>query len=99
MLLLIMNINSQKEKVEAEIKKSETMGKGLGKKVLGIRDSAFNRYPLVFVFLSTFGLVATFYGFEKVIDNVPFFSENPYMVLVTGIAILIFTGTLYKKLS
>ena len=92
-------IDEQKKKVEAELQKLEVMGGGLGKKVLGIRDSAFTRYPLLFVLLSSFGLVATFYGFEKVIDNIPFFEQNPHMILVTGIVVLIFTGTLFKKLN
>lgn len=94
-----MKIDDQKKKVEVELKKLEAMGGSFSKRMLGLRDSAFTRYPLVFVLLSTFGLVATFYGFEKVIDNVSYFAKNPHMVLVSGIAILIFTGTLYKKLS
>jgi hypothetical protein len=92
-------IEEQKKKVEAEVKKLEAMGGGFGKRLLGVRNSAFTRYPLLFVLLSSFGLVATFYGFEKVIDNIAFFAENPYAILLTGIATLIFTGTLFKKLS
>ena len=94
-----MSIQDQKKKVQAEVKKFEEMGGVLGKKMLGIRDSAFTRYPVIFVFLTTFGLVATFYGFEKVIDGIPFFVERPHMILVTWILVLICTGTLFKKLS
>ena len=94
-----MNIHEQKEKVELEIKKLESMGGSVSKRVLGIRDSAFTKYPLIFVLLSSFGLVATFYGFEKVIDNIPFFVENPNMILISGILVLIITGTLFKKLN
>jgi len=93
-----MNIKEHRQKIEKEIKRLDPINGELGQKIGGMRDSAFGRYPLVFVLLSAFGLVATFYGFEKVIDNIPFFVENPSMILVTGIGILILTGTLFKKL-
>lgn len=93
------SIQEQAQKVEAEIKKLEEMGGSLTGHVKKFRDSAFARFPVVFVILSTFGLVATFYGFEKVIDDVVFFSENPRMILVVGLVVLTFTGTLYKKLN
>jgi ABC-type bacteriocin/lantibiotic exporter with double-glycine peptidase domain len=63
------------------------------------RDSVFARFPLAFTLLGTFGLVATFYGFQHLIDRVPLFSHNPLIPLVVGLAILILTGTLYKKLD
>lgn len=92
-------MNIQKEKIKEEMKKLESMGVTFSDKLRATRDSAFTRFPLVFLFLSTFGLVATFYGFEKVIDQIPLFTENPYMVLLTGIGTLLITGALYKKLS
>ena len=64
-----------------------------------LRDSATLKFPWLFVGLSTFGLVATLYGFEKVIDQVPFFANNPWAVLLAGLATLVITGTLYKKLN
>ena len=92
------SIQKQREEVEAEIKKLEAMGGSMKGRFTNLRDSAFSRFPIIFVLLSSFGLVATFYGFEKVIDQVPFFLENPSMILVTGIATLVLTGSLYKKL-
>ncbi|USN88555.1 MAG: hypothetical protein H6780_03655 [Candidatus Nomurabacteria bacterium] len=92
-------ISEQAARVEAEIKKLEAMGgsiTGMGKQV---RDSVFARFPVVFVLLSTFGLVATLYGFEKVIDEVDFFAEHPFMILLAGLISLALTGTLYKKLN
>jgi len=91
-------IQQQKEMVEAEIKKLEEMGGSVKGKLTNLRDSAFTRFPVIFVMLSSFGLVATLYGFEKVIDGIAFFEEHPLMILVTGIATLILTGALYKKL-
>ena len=93
------NIKEQTQKVEAEMRKLEEMGGSLSGKAKRLRDSAFMRFPVIFVLLSTFGLVATFYGFEKLIDNTVYFAENPKMILIVGLFILAFTGTLYKKLS
>ncbi|HZX50292.1 MAG TPA: hypothetical protein VFE94_04100 [Candidatus Paceibacterota bacterium] len=62
------------------------------------RKAAFNRWPLLFTLLGAFGLVATFYGFEGVMDQTGL-SENPWILLALGIGVLIFTGSLYKKLG
>jgi len=92
-------IIDQHKKIEAEIKVLEALGGSVTHKAISVRDSTFKRFPLLFVTLSTFGLVATFYGFEKVIDEIAFFSNNPLIILSTGVIILILTGSLYKKLS
>lgn len=62
------------------------------------RDSAFSRFPLLFALLGTFGLVATLYGFERLIDKVDWLADNPVVLLGTGLIVLIITGSLYKKL-
>ena len=62
------------------------------------RKEVFQRFPLLFTLLGAFGLVATFYGFEKVMDQTGL-ANNPIILLAIGIAILIFTGSLYKKLQ
>jgi hypothetical protein len=59
----------------------------------------FQRFPLVFTLLGAFGLVATFYGFEHIIDQIDFLANNPFLLLVLGIGTLVFTGQLYKKLG
>jgi len=92
-------LQEQKKRVEAEVKKLEQMGGSVGGRLSHIRDSAFSRFPIVFVLLSSFGLVATFYGFEKVIDQIDFFNNNPHMILLMGIAVLFSTGALYKQLN
>jgi hypothetical protein len=93
------DIKNQKQRVEQEIKKLEAMGGSFGGRVKHIRDSAFTRFPFLFVFLSTFGVVATLYGFEKLIDQIDYFQEHPGMVLVAGVITLLVTGSLYKKLT
>lgn len=97
--MYMSTIHDQKLKVENELKKLESMGGSLTNQAKHLRDSAFSRFPIVFVFLSTFGVVATFYGFEKVIDQIQYFEENPSMVLLAGLFTLAITGALYKKLN
>jgi len=92
-------IQDQKHNIEAEVKRLEDMGVVIGDKAKYLRDSAFSRFPVVFVLLSAFGLVATFYSFEKLIDKSEFFSNHPEVLLLIGLSTLTFTGTLYKKLS
>ncbi len=62
------------------------------------RDSAVKRFPLLFTMLGTFGVVATLYGFQRLIDKVHWLADNPVVMLATGLVILLLTGTLYKKL-
>jgi hypothetical protein len=63
------------------------------------RKGVFERFPLLFTLLGTFGVVATFYGFEGIIDRVHLLSNNPLILLGVGISTLILSGTLYKKLG
>jgi len=67
-------------------------------RILKRRKSAFERFPLLFTLLTTFGLVATLYGFQRLIDKVDFLSDNSFIMLGVGLLTLIITGTLYKKL-
>lgn len=67
--------------------------------LLQTRDSVFARFPLLFTLLGAFGFVAVFYGFNGIINRIPLLANNPYISLLTGLAILVFTGKLYKKLG
>jgi len=63
------------------------------------RDHAFARFPLLFTLLATFGVVATFYGFQGILEKIPLLANDPYISLIIGLLILVFTGKLYKKLG
>lgn len=63
------------------------------------RNRATTRFPLLFALLATFGLVATYYGFEHIIDSIDFLSQNPILLLGFGVALLLATGSLYRKLQ
>ncbi len=64
-----------------------------------IRTSVLTRFPIVFSLLTTFGVATTFLGFEKIVSNIAFLDQHPFLMLILGISILAATGTLYKKLS
>jgi hypothetical protein len=69
------------------------------RKLIQQRNSVFKRLPIVFTLLVTFGLAATFYGFQHIITGIPVLANNPYITLVIGLLVLLLTGTLYKKLG
>jgi hypothetical protein len=64
-----------------------------------LRKSVLTRFPIVFSLLTTFGVATTFLGFEKIVSNIAFLDQHPFVMLILGISILAATGTLYKKLS
>lgn len=63
------------------------------------RESIAERYPLTFALIGTFGLVSTFYGFEKLIDSIQLFVNHPWILLVVGLATLSVTGLALRKLG
>lgn len=56
-----------------------------------------NRIPLLLPLLATFGLVATFYGFEKLLDRTDLIN-HPWELIGLGIALLLLTGAAARKL-
>ena len=93
-----MSTPSPIDKLNQEINKISEAGTHVTEHAKVLRNSTFNRFPILFSMLTTFGLVATLYGFEKVIDRIDFFTTYPEVLLLIGVATLAATGTLYKKL-
>jgi hypothetical protein len=69
------------------------------RKVAVERDIVETKFPLLFGLFITFGFVSTLYGFEKLIDSVQLFQDNPWILLAVGVLTLVITGTAYKKLN
>jgi uncharacterized integral membrane protein len=67
--------------------------------VAPVRDTVFKRFPTLFSLLVTFGVVATFLGMEKIIEQSKFLDDSPWLILTIGVSILFLTGKLYKKLG
>ena len=61
-------------------------------------SGVFRRYPLTFSLLTTFGIASVLYGFEGIIELIPVLKDSPIIVFFIGASILLFTGTLYKRL-
>ncbi len=57
------------------------------------------RHPFLFMILVTMGAVITFQGFYKIVNNIAFLSNHPWLMVGTGICILWITGTLHQKLK
>lgn len=79
-------------KKPAELIRKEEM------QVTKIRQTYEQKYPVLFALGAGFGIVSTFYGFEKLIDRVDLFVNNPWILLATGLLILSVTGSFYNKL-
>jgi len=63
------------------------------------RRTAFERHPFLFSTLGLFGLVATWQGFEDIIERVELLRTYPSIMLGAGLIILLFTGRLYRHLD
>jgi len=68
------------------------------KKFVEKQQNAFKRFPLLFTMLAAFGVVITYNGIHDLVQKVDWLNRNPVVTLIVGILILLFTGTLYKKL-
>lgn len=68
-------------------------------KVTAQRESLAQRHPHMFALVGAFGLVSTFYGFEKIIDQIPVLTNNPWILLVMGLTLLYVTGLALRKLG
>lgn len=64
-----------------------------------VRTSVLRRFPSLFLLFVTFGVAATFFGFERLISKSAFLYEHPVVILAVGVGVLWLTGTLYKKLG
>lgn len=94
-----LNKTTEEKSKESIIKKMRSIEKDLEHTVVEYQKDATQRYPFIFLGLSTFGGVAVFYGFEKIIEQTPFLADKPIPILVSGFIILILTGALYRKLN
>lgn len=76
----------------------ERLANKLSDTVSAKRINAEVKHPIFFGLFTTFGFVSVLYGFEKLIDRVDLFVNNPWILLATGVLTLLATGTIYTKL-
>lgn len=77
----------------------ESLTKKLEVQTASYRQSTLERFPFLIIGLSTFGIVAVLYSFEKFIDSIPWLADRPFVILTVGLLALFFSGTLFKKLQ
>jgi hypothetical protein len=63
------------------------------------RQSAFQKHPFFFSTIGLLGLVATWQGFDDVMERVRYFDAYPGSLLIAGLIILLLTGRLYRQMD
>lgn len=63
------------------------------------RSRAQKRFPLTFALTATVGAAATLSGINKIIDEIDFLVDNPLILVIIGLIILMLTGAAYRKLG
>lgn len=62
------------------------------------RSGTLRKFPILFTLLVTFGVSSVIFGFERILSEIVYLNNNPSIMLIIGVCILVVTGTLYKKL-
>jgi hypothetical protein len=62
-----------------------------------VRRSLMKRFPVSFLILVTLGFASVTFAVEEILHRHSLFTENPFLVLLVGLLILVITGTAYKK--
>lgn len=86
------------EKITRELERAEQTVKKL-EKFTEKHRKVLERFPTLFLFLVTAGLVLVLHGFEQTFSQIPIFRDYPITMIVLGAIILLFTGRLYKRLD
>ena len=85
-------IDSVTKKVEGVVLSTERI-------VDPFRQSLFKRFPILATLLVAFGVASTFFGIERIITNIPWLNERPFLIFFMGVSALIISGKLYQKLG
>lgn len=85
--------------VGAVTKRVEGAVKTTSQVITPLQRSALRRFPTMFTLLVAFGVGATFLGIERILATIPWLDERPWFIFGVGVAVLIVTGRLHKKLD
>jgi len=80
-------------------KKVEGIVDSTGKAIAPVRQSLLKRFPVLTILLVTFGIAATFFGIERIIEDIMWLNERPFLIFAFGVGALILSGRLYKTLG
>ncbi|NCN11872.1 hypothetical protein GW937_00955 [Candidatus Kaiserbacteria bacterium] len=87
------------EAIDEHEKVASTTEQQFDRTIVPLRKTVAQRFPTLFLLLVTFGFTATVTGIEHFLIKYEVLSNNPEIIFLVGIGILVLTGTLYKKLS
>jgi len=87
-----MNNQDPIEHTENFVKEIDSIGKKYTKPI-------FKKYPLTFSLFITFSFASILHGFDLTIDKIDFVNKHPWILIITGIVLLIITGKTYKILD
>ena len=94
------NHNQNQEQISLDILQHiEDLSRQINEVVGGRTRSAFSKYPLTFALLVLVAVVCVSEGIKGVLEEVGWFDGHPWHLLVTGLCVLVITGTIYKKLD
>lgn len=92
-------MQEENKKIELDILRHvEALTEKLNSAMASQSKSVFRRYPLTFTLLALCGAVAVGEGVKGLLEEIGF-AGHPWYLLLAGLVILTFTGTLYKKLD
>jgi len=88
------------EKINIDILKHlEDLSNKINNVMASRTRAVFEKYPITFGLLILFGVTTLHEGIKGLMHKFGLLDLNPIYLLVTGLLILIITGTLYKKLD
>jgi len=87
------------EKFTENLSKLEESLQNTFNKTVNRPRKVLERFPTLFLLLVTAGVVLVLFGFERLFDSIAYFHDNPILMIILGLGILVFTGRLYKKLD
>ena len=91
-----IDINTAVKTVEKTVEQIEIESE---KVIKPIQRTLFRRFPVTAVLLVAFGVSATSTAGQLLFTKVDYFVEKPFVLLLIGLATLIFLGKLHQKLG
>ena len=85
-------LDSVTKRVEGAVYTTEKMAEP-------IRRSVLKRFPIILALLVAFGVSATYFGIERIIMQIAWLNERPFLIFFLGLCALILSGKLYQKLG
>ena len=94
-----MNQQDEKEINLDVLEHVENLSNQVNQMMSSRAKNVFRRYPVTFGLLIVFGAIAVHEGLKGLMEDFGLLDVSPWYLVIAGLAILMITGTLYKKLE